>query len=315
LRETNSETSKTVFEPNLWGSYDFASFWKVWAFAGLNYDYGNFGSVYDGIILRSPKSLNFKRGDRLPENRNINSTTRLEYRNPLNNLFFNVRYSYNNSQKNLITKTQRFASGANSTTLEFSDNSSYVESEGAEIGKYFPIFKTNASFSFTNRDSNSYTILVDQNNKDNLIESKNNSQNVGFKFNNTYFSWMSLDYNVSLNWNKNSDNFFKNENKFSGWNHNLNLFLYPLENHTIGFVWDDISTTQANTNLRNSFFDLSYQYTWAKKKIDFEVKWLNIANKKVYETISYDTTAFSTTRNNIEIRPSQLMFTVKFNFK
>ena len=126
---------------------------------------------------------------------------------------------------------------------------------------------------------------------------------------------MSLDYNISMNWFTNKDNYRNNVNKSSGWNHNLNLYFYPIENHTVGFVWDDVTSSQGATTLRNSFYDLSYQYTWAKKKIDFEIKWLNIANKKAYETISYDTTYFSTTRNSIEIRPTQVMFTVKFNFK
>lgn len=315
LRNEDSEISRTVFEPTFYGSYDFASFWKLSGYGGINYNYGNFGSVYEGQILTSPKSLNFRDSNLLPENRNINSTARLEYRNPLNNLFFNVRYGYNVTNRNIITKTRAFASGASSVALEYFDNNSYSQTESAEIGKYFPKFKTNASASFSNRDSNSYSILVDNNNVDNLIESKNNTQSLAFKFNNTYFSWMSLDYNISLNWNKNSDDYRNNVNKSSGWNHNLNLYLYPLENHTIGFVWDDISTTQGATTLRNPFYDLSYQYTWAKKKIDFEIKWLNIANKKVYETIGYNTTYFSTTRNSIEIRPSQVMFTVKFNFK
>ena len=315
LRSKDSEISKTVFEPTFYGSFDFASFWKVSGYGGLNYRYGDFGSVYDGSILTSPKSLNFRDSNLLPENRNINSSARLEYRNPLNNLFFNVRYSYNDTKKNIITKSRPFASGASAVTLEFIDNNSFSQTESAEIGKYFPKFKTNASVSFTNRDSNSFSILVDQNNVDNYIESKNNAQTVAVKFNNTYFSWMSLDYNISLNWNKNSDDYRNNVNKNSGWNHNLNLFLYPIENHTVGLVWDDVTTSQGATNLRNSFYDISYQYTWAKKKIDFEVKWLNIANKKLYETISYNTTYFSTTRNSIEIRPSQVMFTVKFNFK
>ncbi|KEY18014.1 TonB-dependent receptor [Kaistella antarctica] len=315
LRSKDSEISKTVFEPTFYGSFDFASFWKVSGYGGLNYRYGDFGSVYDGSILTSPKSLNFRDSNLLPENRNINSSARLEYRNPLNNLFFNVRYSYNDTKKNIITKSRPFASGASAVTLEFIDNNSFSQTESAEIGKYFPKFKTNASVSFTNRDSNSFSILVDQNNVDNYIESKNNAQTVAVKFNNTYFSWMSLDYNISLNWNKNSDDYRNNVNKNSGWNHNLNLFLYPIENHTVGLVWDDVTTSQGATNLRNSFYDLSYQYTWAKKKIDFEIKWLNIGNKKLYETISYNTTYFSTTRNSIEIRPSQVMFTVKFNFK
>ena len=315
LRTKDSEVNKTVFEPTFFGSYDFASFWKLSAFGGLNYRFGDFGSVYDGSILTSPKSLNFRDSNLLPENRNISSNARLEYRNPLNNLFFNVRYGYNDLKRNIITKSRPFASGASAVTLEFIDNNSYSQTESAEIGKYFPKFKTNASVNFTNRDSNSYSILVDQNNVDNFIESKTNAQSLAMKFNNTYFSWMSVDYNISLNWNKNSDDYKNNVNKYSGWNHNMNLFLYPIENHTIGLVWDDVTTSQGATNLRNSFYDISYQYTWEKKKIDFEIKWLNIANKKVYETISYNTTYFSTTRNSIEIRPSQVMFTVKFNFK
>lgn len=315
LRNKDSEINRTVFEPTFYGSFDFASFWKLSAYGGLNYNFGDFGSVYDGSILISPKSLNARDSNLLPENRNINSSARLEYRNPLNNLFFNARYSYNDAKRNIITKSRPFASGASAVTLEYIDNNSYSQSESAEIGKYFPKFKTNASINFSNRDSNSYSILVDQNNVDNYIESKNNSQSLAVKFNNTYFSWLSLDYNISLNWNKNRDDYRNNVNRYSGWNHNLNLFLYPIENHTIGLVWDDVTTSQGAINLRNSFYDLSYQYTWAKKKIDFEIKWLNIANKKLYETISYNTTYFSTTRNSIEIRPSQVMFTVKFNIK
>ena len=263
----------------------------------------------------NPKSINAKDSQILPENRSINSNTRLEYRNPLNNLFFNVRYGYNTTNRNIITKSRPFLSGASSTTLEYVDNDVTSQNEGAEIGKYFPKFKTNASVSFTNRDSNSNRILVDANNVENFIVSKTNTQTLGAKFNNTYFSWMSLDYNISMNWYKNKDDYRNNVNKSSGWNHNLNLYFYPIENHTVGFVWDDVTSSQGATTLRNSFYDLSYQYTWAKKKIDFEIKWLNIANKKAYETINYDTTYFSTTRNSIEIRPTQVMFTVKFNFK
>ena len=315
LRNKNSEIGRTVFEPNVWGSFDFASFFKIWTFGGLNYSFGDFGSVYDGQILVNPKSLNFRDSNILPENRTLNSNTRLEYRNPLNNLFFNIRYGYNTTNRNIITKSRPFLSGASSVSLEYVDNDTYSQNEGAEIGKYFPKFKTNASVSFTNRDSNSNRILVDVNNVDNFIETKTNTQTFGAKFNNTYFSWMSLDYNISMNWFTNKDDYRNNVNKSSGWNHNLNLYFYPIENHTVGFVWDDVTSSQGATTLRNSFYDLSYQYTWAKKKIDFEIKWLNIANKKFYETINYNTTYFSITRNSIEIRPTQVMFTVKFNFK
>jgi len=143
---------------------------------------------------------------------------------------------------------------------------------------------------------------------------KNNSQSFGIKFNNTYFSWMSVDYNANLTRTNQTSTGRVNSNAArTGFTHNLGLFLYPIENHTIGFNWDQVNTSAANEEYRNGFYDLSYQFTWSKKKIDFEVKWMNIANKKVFETYDINTTNISYTR--ILLRPSQVMFTVKFNFK
>ncbi|MPN12673.1 hypothetical protein SDC9_159992 [bioreactor metagenome] len=118
-----------------------------------------------------------------------------------------------------------------------------------------------------------------------------------------------------MSWNQNKNLTTNTQFKTSGWNHNLALFVYPFENHTIGFNWDDVSSKTLNESYRNAFYDLSYQYTWAKKKIDFELKWLNIADKKLYEVIAVDAATNSISRTAINIRPSQVMFTVKFNFK
>ncbi len=315
IRNEDREISKTVLEPSVWGSYDFASFWKIWGFGNVNYSFGDFGSLYMGNILTSPRNIE-NNDSVLPENRSVSGSTRLEYRNPLNNLFFNVRYSYSNTKRNLLSRTTVSSSGSSISELFLYDNKPVTQSEGAEFGKYFPKFKTNASLSFTNRDSNSFSMLLNEiTNVSNIIETESNGQTFGFKFNNTYFSWLSLDYNISMNWNKytnlNSNVITKN----SGWSHNLAAYVYPLDNHTFGFFWDDVSTKQSGENFRNSFYDISYQYTWDKKKIDFELKWLNIGNKKIYETISYSASLLSTTRSMIDIRPSQFMFTVKFNFK
>ena len=318
LRNEDREMSKTVFEPTFWGSYDFASFFKIWAVGSMNYSFGDFGDLYMGNLLASPRNI-ANNESLLPENRTLNGSTRLEYRNPLNNLFFNIRYGYNENKRNLIRQTKRFASGATLNNLITFDNSPTSQNQGVEIGKYFPKFKTNASVSFTNRDSNSFAMLVEENNlgqeTTNINETKTNGQGFTFKFNNTYFSWLSLDYNLSMNWNHNKNLFYNTSNKTSGWNHNLATYVYPLKNHTVGFFWDDISTKQGTNNFRNSFYDISYQYTWEKKKIDFEIKWLNIANKIAYEMITYDPTYLSTSTSSLSIRPSQVMFTVKFNFK
>ncbi len=308
----SKNTNKMVFEPSIFANYEFASFWKLNAFAGINYNFGSINSIYRGAILSNPTSVvsRFNPSDPafpMPETIAKNIGSRLEYRNPLNNLFFNIRYSYGTSSNNTITK-MNVSSAGNLLELIAQDNFTTSQSESAEVGKYFPKAKTNASLSFTNRDSNYFSFYNE------LVENKNNAQTLNFKLNNTFFKWMSVDYNISFTWNKNKNNLSSQANTSSGWSHNLSSFFYPIEDHTIGFNWDDINSTLGNQSYRNAFYDLSYQYTWAKKKIDFELKWLNIANKKVYENISRSADN-TVTKTVISIRPSQLMFTVKFNFR
>ncbi len=307
FRNSYQENRKTVLEPNLFASLDFASFFKIWAFAGQSYDFGSFGSFYEGKILTSPLSLR-ERYSLMPENLSRNIGTRVEYRNPLNNLFFNVRYSYSANRRNLIE--QFTGDGFNSSlSLLLLENTTTSQSESAEIGKYFPKFKSNMSVNFSNTDSNGFTFFNE------LQESKVSRQNFGIKFNNTYFSFLSVDYNISMNWSSQRNASQNRATKSSGWNHNLAAYIYPLENHTIGFFWDELNSRVRDQSFGNAFYDLSYQYTWAKKKIDFEIKWLNIANTDVFERISYDPALLLTSVNSIRIRPSQVMFTVKFNFK
>ena len=311
LRNNLLENNKLVFEPSFFASYDFASFFKWWAFASQSYDFGSFGYLYGGSLLTSPLNIT-KRFDEnnplMPENLSRNIGTRLEYRNPLNNLFFNVRYNYNTTKRNLIEEFS--GSGFTSAlSLRIGDNTVISRTESAEIGKYFPKFKTNASVNFGNTNSSGYSFF------NGVQDTRTDRQTMGIKFNNTYFSWLSLDYNISLNWMNNVNKTLEVSNKTSGWNHNLAAYAYPLQNHTIGFFWDEISSKASGKSFNNAFYDISYQYTWAKKKIDFEIKWMNIANRKVFEDISYNPGFLLTSTRTMYIRPSQVMLTVKFNFK
>ena len=122
---------------------------------------------------------------------------------------------------------------------------------------------------------------------------------------------MTLDYNFTMGWGKNTGRWAASSNR--SYNHNLGATFFPVEGHSVAFNWDQINSSQMGRNYRNGFYDLTYQFAWTEKKVDFELKWLNIANKKVFETISDG--ALYTRLSRINIRPSQVMFTVKFNFK
>jgi hypothetical protein len=308
LRNVSKGISRTVFEPTFFSSLDFASFFKWWTFGNISYDFGSFGSLYGGNILYDPSSIGLKNSP-LPENISRNIGTRIEYRNPMNNLFFNVSYRYGNTTKNLIN-SRIITDSINVSEIIPYGNTSFSQSESAEIGKYFPKAKTNISANFSNRNSNSISLL-----NGNFYTTKSTGQSAGLKFNTTYFSWMSLDYNINLNWSKNTNATTNAIVNTTGWNHNVALYFYPFAKNTIGFFWDQNYSKAQGQSYTNPFFDLSYQFSWQKKKMDFELKWLNIANKKLYQIINNDVATNSVSTTSINIRPSQVMFTVKFNFK
>lgn len=327
----NKSLNKTTFEPSFFAQYEFASFWKAYISGNINYSFGDVSTIYAAPILLSPANFSILDPKNPISQTLAKSTgTRIEYRNPLNNLFFNVSYRYSNTDRNLLGNSNIASNGFTQITYTAIDNGTYSNSESAEIGKYFPKLKTNISVSFSNSDSNSW---IDNNTS---YLNKNNTQSLGFKFNTTKFSWMSIDYNMSYGWGKRTS--LLNVIKSNSFNHNLNLIFYPIEHHSIGLNWDQINAYQQGNSYNNSFYDITYQYSWTKKKIDFEFKWLNIGNRKIYETISNGITNIAlldenekavldpngrpvtvpvstTTVQKINIRPSQFMFTVKFNFK
>ncbi|WP_250252574.1 Plug and carboxypeptidase regulatory-like domain-containing protein [Chryseobacterium sp. Marseille-Q3244] len=310
FRNVSKSLNKVTFTPNIFAQYSFASFFKASMSGGISNNFGDIQTAYAGYILTSPGGFSIMSPENpIPQTTTKNGGVRLEYRNPLNNLFFNVGYRLSDAKNNLLASSVVNASGISMTEYIERENKRTSNSYYAEIGKYFPKFKTNASFSFNNSLSKSQLIR----NTD-LIDNKTDANTLGFKLNNTYFSWMSIDFNATKTWSKQSNAYLTgNLGKIEGYTHNLNVFFYPLEGHTLGFYWDQINSKLGDTKFNNGFFDVSYQFSWTKKKVDFELKWMNIADRKVFEKVTVEDATIKQT--TMQLRPSQVMFTVKFNFK
>lgn len=310
FRNVSKSLNKTTFTPNIFAQYSFASFFKASVNGNISNNFGDIQTAYAGYILTSPGGFNVMNPKNpIPQTNSKSGAARLEYRNPLNNLFFNVSYRVSDTKNNLLASSAVNELGF--SVIEYIESENKRSSNGyyAEIGKYFPKFKTNAAITFNDTTSKSQSRRNEQD-----INTRNDGNSLGFKFNNTYFSWMSVDFNFTKSWNKQSNGIISNDlGKTENYSHNLNIFFYPLENHTIGFYWDQINSKLGETKLNNGFFDLSYQFSWSKKKVDFELKWMNIADKKVFERINVGDATISQT--TMQLRPSQVMFTVKFNFK
>lgn len=312
INNLDKTINKTTYEPRVFARYDITSFWKISTFAGINYNFGSINDIYNGFILLSAKNLTSKDTDIQQTKLNFVGS-RLEYRNPLNNIFFNVSYNYNDRTNNIIYRNNLNVNSQQFTIEGFNiENRGKSNSVRTEIGKYFPKFKTNASVGYNHSFSENQQLLVNSvPNVNNLVNVKGENKTVSFKFNNNYFSWFSVDYNV--NWTFSNNKTFTN--KTNSFNHALSAFVYPIKNHTIGFTWDELHSNNADKSAKNAFYDLSYQYSLEESKVDFELKLMNITNNNVYENVSFRADTNQTTYTTVNIRPRQLLFTVKFNFK
>ena len=320
--------NKVTYEPRLFARYDLTSFWKISAFSGISNSFGTINDIYSGKILLSTNNLSTKDTD-IQQSTSKFVGSALEYRNPLNNIFFNVRYNFNDRSNNIsyrnflnISTQQLTVKGYN---LENVGNSNSIRTE---LGKYFPKFKTNASVGYSyslGKSQQLQAILIttsdDISNFPPPTEAdfqnvKSNNQGVTFKFNNNYFSWLSVDYNASLSFVKSEifgAKYTKNTSK--NFNHTLSTYLYPIKDHTIGFTWDELQFQNAGETKKNSFYDISYQYSLVQEKMDIELKVVNIANTNVFEDIRFDSQLNQVRQTSVNIRPRQVLLTVKFNFK
>ena len=320
--------NKVTYEPRLFARYDLTSFWKISAFSGISNSFGTINDIYSGKILLSTNNLSTKDTD-IQQSTSKFVGSALEYRNPLNNIFFNVRYNFNDRSNNIsyrnflnISTQQLTVKGYN---LENVGNSNSIRTE---LGKYFPKFKTNASVGYSyslGKSQQLQAILIttsdDISNFPPPTEAdfqnvKSNNQGVTFKFNNNYFSWLSVDYNASLSFVKSEifgTKYTKNTSK--NFNHTLSTYLYPIKDHTIGFTWDELQFQNAGETKKNSFYDISYQYSLVQEKMDIELKVVNIANTNVFEDIRFDSQLNQVRQTSVNIRPRQVLLTVKFNFK
>lgn len=306
FRNVSKNFYKTTFEPIVYTQYLFASFWKASLQSGISYKFGDIGNVYSGYILLDPLNLTrMNSNNPLQENINKNFNAKIEYRNPFNNFFFNIGNRYSHSKRNLIANSTVIY-GVRQVDFEIFSNKSFTNVFSSEFGKYFPKLKTNSSITY------GYTNIIDQQKYNgSLSDVDTRAQSIGFKINNSYFKWLSFDYNITYKGTKQYG--FSNIGTINKMLvHKLNLFIYPLENHTIGFNWDQVNSKDLNSTYKNPFYDISYQFTYLKKKIDFEFKWSNITNRSVFET--YNLNSLYESYSRIQLRPSQVVFVVKFNF-
>lgn len=284
--------------------YQFHPFWNISGDAGINYSFSTIDNLYPAYIFSGLGFTAYRSEILQRKNQTIRGS--VSYKNNLNNVFGNINYSFNKTCNNIILSKTIAANGLQTIDAIMMDNKSLSQVLNLQIGKFFNDLRTNLQFTHNWSLSNTNTLLNHI-----LRPVRTASHNTRVKLSNNYFDWMSVEYSYAFLASKRYT--AGNTTPSQSFTHGMSAFFYPFKNNTLSATWDNAVYKLFGQRFENNFFDIAYQYNLPKRKMDFEIKLLNILNTQTYRQVMVS--AIESNSVFYTIRPNQLLFSVKFNLR
>ncbi|HLS30408.1 MAG TPA: hypothetical protein VK021_06100, partial [Flavobacteriaceae bacterium] len=305
-RLQNDKQSKSPFtlNPGMWGQYDFWDYWKANLSLNYNKNYGPLNEMYSGYLLSNYRNLG--RNDvPLMEASSQSASFGFEYRNPITTWFARINYRYSGGKNYQIFNTITQPNGA--TRVEALDqiNKTNSNSIGISISRLISPIKTTFKIGSDYSHSNSEMLFNSELLK-NTTDSWKNSLNLSGDF----VDWMTVEYDGSVNLSS-TENQLQDNRKIWSQNHQLGLFFYFLDNHTVSFSGEWMQSKMEEDSWSDFFGDFMYRFTLSeKRKVDFELSVINVFNKDTYRNLSVGN--YTIAESYYTLRPRQFMVKVRF---
>ncbi len=172
----------------------------------------------------------------------------------------------------------------------------------ARTSKFFSKFKTTISLqgSYMNNCRDQWLNGLS-------FTSTNNIYTIAPKANIRFNSWLNSE--LKSEWlNYDTWRAKKKLNEITIWKQFGNLLFFPKSNQHLAIQGE----YYRHKDKGNYFIDLHYRYTIVARKIDIDVKWINVLNHKTYR--DYFVGNFMLLENEYNLRPTQLMISAKFSY-
>jgi hypothetical protein len=296
--------TRIVFEPQLDIASDLTKYWSLSSSLAFKNRFGEINDLHYGYILNNYRNIR-RINSIIPQSVSQNYEIAFNYRNTLKSVFGNLTYSYSNSKENLLYENQILPNGAIELQAIEQDNFRKNHMISGKISNYVSKLKSSFILNGSYRQSNFDQIL----NSD-LAGITNENISTSAKTVTDITDWFDIEYEFRWDISKNTIETQKRD-PISNQLHTLDLNLFPAKNQFLG-IRSEYANNDSFTDRNHYFFmDLVYRFTSRKKNIDFEFQFNNIFNTKSYRTILIDNFSFIETGFNL--RPSQLLFKVRFS--
>lgn len=302
ITDQGQDLQNLIIEPRFSFNYKINSFWKFrtsWSYKNRPAD---FDQTFYGYILRNYRYLS-KNDAPIAEISGQSVSARISYRNPINSFFNSFTYVYS-LHKTSLTYQQYISSDGTSLVLALElPQTNNFHSFQLYSSKFFSDIKSTLSLRINYTLQNGQSLINEEH-----FDTENHFYNIKPSLNVRITNWLNSDYELDASY---IQTFVENNNKndITFLKHKLNFFAFPFKRQMIS-----LNTEYYNYKESNSFFmDLSYQYTIKKPEIDLELSWNNIFNTDLYTSLQ--SSGSSVLESSYQLRPTQILLTVRFGFR
>ncbi len=191
----------------------------------------------------------------------------------------------------------------------FSNSSNFNLNGSKYFSKINTTLKLSANYSVSNREQ-----LLNGN----LVDLENKSLRLSGNLDAEIFSWFTLtysgNYSVYETALENAQSALPTGRiqQIKTNKHTVDAFFYLDDNQYFSGGGEYYGNSLSEENANNYFVNFSYQYTFEKPKIDLNIGWNNILNTD--EFVNAYTNEFSYVESRYQLRPSQVVASLKFSF-
>jgi hypothetical protein len=293
--------NRILFDPGITLTYQINGFWKLrgaWSFVNR---LGDLDRIHYGFILNNYRILS-QNAAPISHTQKNNYSIYISFRNPIISFFNSLSYVYSTSLNNLIISSIIQSDGTSLLQAYESPNKAYYHSFQGQTSKFISKIKTTISLRATFNLRTGKSLMNAQ-----LFDTKTVFYSLIPELNFSFTKWINAEYGLNAHF---INTYIEDDEKsdISMLRHHVNIFAYPFKNQMIS-----LSSEYYNHQQMNIFFiDFLYRYTFTKQKIDIEFRWNNIFNNKTYTT--YQANTFTVSESTYILRPSQVLFSVKFSY-
>jgi len=293
---------KLLFSPYFYTQYVASLYWTFKGTINYTSRFTPLDQLYPSYIL---SELNFNAyKNKILQSHQLSTKVEANFKDPFNGWFAYLNVEYIEQNRPILFTKEIGEQGQQIITTIDKHNTKTTKRSTFSLNKFIEPINT------TLKGTVSYSLakeLLLLNQVYNTVHTNQNTYSINLT--NTSMDWLNLEYEFTYQQFKNKD--FK-ENNSSKTTHHATLSLIPSQHHSLRTTLEVQQNKIQHQYFDHTFLDLTYRYTFQKRKIDLELSWTNMLNHKLYQQVLVND--IMTHIIAAPIRPSQLLASIRFSF-